>query len=136
MLGDDVLLNLRRAAADDEAKIEHVAMLPDPAVPDVRAVVVEDADLAQRIDGQRRELVVQLAPLQLDDQAGEPGRLLLLRQGEQAKAVGLHGDDVRLQLHEPVEIERVIHKPLAVDRLGLEDVDDGLQPVQRRIGVP
>ena len=33
---DQVLLNLRRAAADDEAKVQHVALLPQATVPHVR----------------------------------------------------------------------------------------------------
>ena len=39
-LADHVLLNLRGAAADDEAEVEHVAGLPETGVAQVRAAVV------------------------------------------------------------------------------------------------
>src|SRR5437870_13799690 len=59
-LGDDVLLNLGGSAADDQAEVEHVALLPGALRPKVGTVPVEDADLAQGVDRQRRQLVVDL----------------------------------------------------------------------------
>ncbi len=67
-LGDDVLLNLRGAAADDQAEIEHVLRCQRPSLLQMRAALIEHAEFAQRIDGQGRELVAQFAALQFDDQ--------------------------------------------------------------------
>ena len=39
----------------------------EPLVAQVRAVAIENAQLAQRVDGQAFELVAQLGALQLDD---------------------------------------------------------------------
>src|ERR1043166_1483089 len=53
-LGDDVLLDLRGAAADDEAEIEHVHALPGALGAQTRAVAVEHTQLAQETDGEPR----------------------------------------------------------------------------------
>ena len=62
-------LNLGRAATDDETQVQHVAVLPDPVVTDVGTVVVENAQLTQRIDGEPGGLMIQFAALQFDDPA-------------------------------------------------------------------
>ena len=83
-LGDDVLLDLRGAAADDQAELEHVLDLPVVASSSsrLRRRLVEQAELAQRVDRERAIWWRQLAgPAVLDDQLlatpglGRPGAL-------------------------------------------------------------
>src|SRR5262245_31523946 len=113
-LGDDVLLYLRRAAADDEAQIQHVAALPATAGAHVWPVTEEDAELAERVDRERGHLVVQLAALQLAVQAGDARVLVLNRGRQQTQPVELEREHAPLQLHQPVAQDRVVDQAAAV----------------------
>src|SRR5262249_15325697 len=101
-LGDDVLLDLCRAAADDEAQIQHVAALPAAEGAHVRTVTEEDAELTERVNRESRHLVVQLATLQLPDQAGDARVLVLHRGRQQTQPIELEREHAPLQLHQPV----------------------------------
>ena len=121
--------------ADYQAQVEHVASLPAALGPQVGPIVIEDAELAKRVDRQRRQLVIQLAPLQLDHQAREAGALARRRRGQQAQPVELHRQDARLQLHQPVAEDRVVDHPLAIHRLGFHQLDQRSQPGLRGVGI-
>ena len=68
----------------------------------MRALAVKHTQFAQRVDGKSRELVIDLAALQLDDQPRNTWILTFGGRRQQTKPMELHRIDARLQVHQPL----------------------------------
>src|SRR5262249_58987380 len=101
-LGDDVLLDLRRAAADDEAEREHVVERPDAAVADALVVPAERAVGAEDLQRRLGEVVVQLGRDELVDRGRDAGTAAADRVGELAVRLELHRLDADGERGEPL----------------------------------
>src|SRR5581483_354954 len=106
-LANDVLLDVGRAAADDEADIVHVVDLPGGrlAVLDGLALgLVGEARSAKHIDGKARESMCDQRAVELDDEAPDAGVLALGLLGQQPQTVVFGGHHLTLQLQEPLAV--------------------------------
>src|SRR5215471_12884150 len=101
----------------------------------MRTAAVEDSELAQRIDCESGQVVIQVAAHQLYDQTRNTGVLAFGVRGQQAQAVKFHGKDARLQLQEPVAIDGIVHQSASVDLFFHHQIDDRLEARLRLVGI-
>src|SRR5262249_20773150 len=104
-LRDDVPLDLRGAATDDQPEREERVGLPEPLLALVLRVVVEAAELAHCVDRERRDVEAELAVRELHHEPRDARGLAAQAAREQAHAVVLHRVRARLEPHQPVAVD-------------------------------
>jgi len=93
------------------------------------------AMFAERIDRERRDLMIELAADQLDDQACYPGALAFRRSGLVLHAGELHRQQPTLDLHQAVAQGGIIDRLAGTDALFLHQLRQHRKPPPRRIGI-
>src|SRR5262249_4839562 len=133
-LGDDVLLDLRGAAADDQAQREERVRLPETALALVLRVVVETAELAHHVERECGDVEAELAVLELHDEPRDARRFAAQTTREQPHAVVLHRERARLEAHQAVAVDGARERGNSVRRLLLHEAHQP-QPEPLRIRI-
>ena len=74
-------------------------------------------------------------PLQFHDQPRDAGIFAFEARSQQAQPVIFHRHRARLQLQQPVAIDRMVHQPAAIDFFGLHHVDQRLEARAGLVGI-
>src|SRR5204863_27590 len=133
-LGDDVLLDLRGAAADDEAERVHEVGRPHAGVAHAGVALVERAVRAQDVERRPREVVVQLGRHQLVDRGRDAGGPLAERVGQLPGGVGLDGLDADGEVGEALTDDGVLARRPAVSPLRAREPHQLLEGLLRARG--
>src|SRR5207244_7847695 len=121
---DDIFLDLRRAAADDEPEREHEVERPDAAVAGAGRAAAERSIGAQDLERGARDIVVQLGGDELVDRRRDAGRVAPQRVGQLTVGVELHRLDAHGEIGEALADDRIVGRAPAVSRLALRQADE------------
>ena len=84
---------MRRPAADDQAQVEHVLILPAPVTTHMRVVTITQANFTHDIDAQAFDFMAKFRAYEFHNHTGEADVLILVNLGrQQAHIVVLHGE--------------------------------------------